>query len=69
MTPVLMVENQGPESSVWILSDGDSSYRFLLNPGSGPIENVTIGVREILYKFYLTANPGKFKRCMIQRFI
>jgi hypothetical protein len=69
MTPVLVVEAQCPESSAWTLSDGDSTYKFLFKPESGPIENVVVGARLILFEFYLTANPGQFKRCMIQRLI
>lgn len=55
LTPVLQIEKSAREEIgvVWFLTDGESSQQFAFKNESGPRENIVVGIRVVLYEFYL----------------
>lgn len=69
VTPVLEVQSQEEKEALWRLTDGENTEIFAFKGNSGPIENLHIGARLILFEFYLTKNRRRHDRLgMIKRF-
>lgn len=70
LTPILQIEKAPLQEFgvIWFLTDGESSLQFAFKNDSGPRENIVVGIRVILYEYYLSNNRQR-KIGMVKRFL